>query len=403
MKNKLFCCKEIDDLIKEKKCELNSLIEAKQDDYILNVNEEEFLDFIFKKYYIEEVSFNLDEVKISSYETDTKHDKFNRVSYFFQVVVYHVPIFGNKELLKYKPSRLIIDYFPEIYLDFEEKNLCFEIEVININANGIKSRADGILNIIKERSFHINNEIGIYNNTLKDFISSTFNSRKRRIFENKKLLESLEIPIIEDKNISKSFEVPSPELVKKIKIEEPKVINKVYTPEPTINFDVYQHILKTIHDLGKAFEKYPSISKEKGEESLRDQILVHLLPRFELDASSETFNKSGRTDILMRYKNTNIFVAECKIWEGERQYLKGISQLLSYLTWRDSKTAMIVFVKRKNFSDILNKVKIITPSHDNYLGFIDEKEESWINYRFHIIGDRGREAKIAVLLFHIPK
>jgi len=402
MGTRLFGCKEIDSLIKEKKSEIKSLIEAKEEDYIIGINEEEFIDYIYGGYCIEEISFDLDKVKVSSYESDTKYNRYTREKYIFQVVVYHVPILGNKGLIKYKPSGAYINHFPEVYLDPKEGNLCFEIELINIDANTVKSRACEILNTIKKQSFHLNNEIKNYNSTLKEYIRNVFISRKKRIFKNKKMLEELEIPVIEEKNISKSFIVPTPDIIKKIKIEEPKVIDKKYIPEPTISFEIYQHILETFHDLGKLFERYPSTYKEKNEESLRDQILLYISPRFELDTSSETFNKSGRTDILMKYKNSNIFVAECKIWKGEEKYLKGITQLLNYLTWRDSKTALVVFVKNKNFSNVLNKVKLITPKHENYLGFTSEKEESWINYRFHIIGDKGREVKIAVLLFHIP-
>ena len=263
MKGKLFGSKAIGDLIKEKKSEIVCIIEAKPEDYILGVNEGEFVNYLYDKYYIEEIAFDLDNVKLSSYETDVRHDKFTRESYVFQVIVYHVPVSGNKGLLKYKPSRVFINYFPDVYLDHEEKNLCFDIEAIGIDKNTIKSKADNILDTIKKNSFHINNEVNIYNSALKDYISSIFNSRKKRIFKNKQMLESLEVPVIEEKNVAQSFIIPSPDIIKKIKIEEPKAVNNIYTSEPTISIEIYQHILNTIHDLGMAFEKYPSLYKDK--------------------------------------------------------------------------------------------------------------------------------------------
>ena len=51
---------------------------------------------------------------------------------------------------------------------------------------------------------------------------------------------------------------------------------------------------------------------------------------------------------------------------------------------------------------MVRAVKEATPTHANYLGFVDEQEESWLNFRFHINGDPNREVKLAVLLFHIP-
>ncbi len=211
----------------------------------------------------------------------------------------------------------------------------------------------------------------------------------------------MNVPIKENKNIQDTFEV---DVIKdkKIEIEEPEIKENKFSPEPRISKEIYQSILKTIYDLGKNFERYPSSYKDKDEEGLRDLILIFLQTRFDTAAATgESFNKKGKTDILLKYKISNLFIAECKVWSGEEEYLKGISQLLGYLTWRDSKAAMIVFVNKKNFTSIIEKVKEATQKHNNYLGFINETSESWINYRYHINGDRNREVKLGVLLFNI--
>ncbi len=40
-------------------------------------------------------------------------------------------------------------------------------------------------------------------------------------------------------------------------------------------------------------------------------------------ATGETFNKSGKTDILVRDGDRNVFVAECKWWELVPTWLCG--------------------------------------------------------------------------------
>jgi hypothetical protein len=65
----------------------------------------------------------------------------------------------------------------------------------------------------------------------------------------------------------------------------------------------------------------PSTYKNKGEEELRDHILLLLEPNFEGSATGETFNKSGKTDILLRYDGKNVFIGECKFWKGVRLFL----------------------------------------------------------------------------------
>jgi len=190
--------------------------------------------------------------------------------------------------------------------------------------------------------------------------------------------------------------------IKKIRVAKPRVHEKGYKPEPTLDQAIYDDIVQVLHDVGKQFERLPSTYSGKSEEDLRDHFLLYLEPRFEGTATGETFNKSGKTDILLRYEGSNIFIAECKFWRGEKSYLDTITQLLGYLTWRDSKAAIVMFVRNVDFTSVLHKAKEATTKHPNYLGKSREKDETWINYRIHINGDPNREVKLAVLFFHIP-
>lgn len=89
-----------------------------------------------------------------------------------------------------------------------------------------------------------------------------------------------------------------------------------------------------------------SVYKDKGGEDLKDHVLLTLDPNFEFgSASGETFNKSGKTDIQLRYDSSVVFIAECKFWIGEKNYLATIDQLLGYLTLRDTKAPVVIFVR----------------------------------------------------------
>lgn len=146
----------------------------------------------------------------------------------------------------------------------------------------------------------------------------------------------------------------------------------------------------------------PSTYAGKDEEHLRDHILLILEPNFEGSATGETFNKKGETDILLRHESSNVFVAELKYWHGKKAYLDTITQLLSYLTWRDSKADVVIFVSNKDFSSVLTTIRESTHEHPNYLGFVKEVDEGWFQYRFHINGDTNREVRLAVQAFHVP-
>ncbi|MBC7894618.1 MAG: hypothetical protein H7066_04345, partial [Cytophagaceae bacterium] len=71
--------------------------------------------------------------------------------------------------------------------------------------------------------------------------------------------------------------------------------------------------------------------------AIRDHFLVQLNGQYQGGATGETFNYEGKTDILIRDGDRNVFIAECKIWKGETELLKAVDQILAYLHWRDTK------------------------------------------------------------------
>jgi hypothetical protein len=150
-------------------------------------------------------------------------------------------------------------------------------------------------------------------------------------------------------------------------------------------------------------ERLPSTYSGRDEETLRDHLLLVLQPRFEGSATGETFNKKGKTDILLRHENHNIFVAECKFWGGAKQHHETIDQLLSYLTWRDSKTAIVFFIGTKAMAAPLSSIEESTPKHPCFVASAGKRDESWFRYEMCLPGDRGRRVHLAILCFHVPR
>ncbi len=73
-----------------------------------------------------------------------------------------------------------------------------------------------------------------------------------------------------------------------------------------------------------------------------------------------------------------------------------------YLTWRDSKTSIIIFVRNKDFTSVLETIKTITKKHQNFVKELNNSDESWFNYIFSLPIDKNKEIKLAVQLYHIP-
>lgn len=195
-----------------------------------------------------------------------------------------------------------------------------------------------------------------------------------------------------------TFHVKSLELTNKIGTETLDA-----SKEPAMAQYVYERILQVIYDAGKGITNHSRTHEKKSENAFRNDMLVTLGTHVKGGITGEGFNKSGKTDILVRHDGSNLFVAECKIWKGESEYIKAIDQLIGYLTLHDSKAALIIYVKNKNISNILETIANTTVKHSNHVRFVQKQYDVWIDYLFHINGDKSRLVKLAVIITHVPK
>lgn len=117
--------------------------------------------------------------------------------------------------------------------------------------------------------------------------------------------------------------------------------------------------------------------------------------------TGETFNSCGKTDILIRVEDRNIFIAECKIWGGQKQLNDAIDQLLGYLTWRDTKTSLIIFSRVKDFTAMLRTLWTTVEVHPNIKRGPQIEGDTRRRYVLRHQTDDEREIILTVLAFHI--
>ncbi|PER97021.1 hypothetical protein [Bacillus cereus] len=384
---------------------LSNSIQQEKESYILNVNEEEYINYKVAQSTVEPLNIQFNQMYAEQKEEMIPAEMYpnhffvvSGNSYPRMVLYLHIPVEGNMDLLEYTPSTRIMRTQELIIRDNE---LIFKVIHFSEEIEAINRGIEGIKDYLLRMQGYVNSDISQFNNSLREKVQRIFSSRKQELLKRGNLLAGLAVPIKKSENVPQTFSIPSPKLREKI-VTRPVVTEEGYKPEPILDMETYRAVLKIIHEMGKEFERKPSVYSDKEEEQLRDHLLMMLEPNFEGSATGETFNKAGKTDILLRHEGNNVFIAECKFWKGKGTYLKTIDQLLSYLTWRDSKAAVIMFVRNKEFSKVLETVEKETFTHANYLGFVDKEDETWFNYRFHIKGDRNREVKLAVMLYHIP-
>ncbi|MEK0326199.1 MAG: hypothetical protein QQN63_10905 [Nitrosopumilus sp.] len=138
-----------------------------------------------------------------------------------------------------------------------------------------------------------------------------------------------------------------------------------------------------------------------GEEDLRQHFLVQLNGQYEGQATGETSNFEGKTDILIRIENKNVFIAECKFWRGPESLKKTIDQLLGYTTWRDTKAAILIFNRDREFSTVLQKIPEVVKQHQNFKREISQDETNF-RYIFGHPDDMNREIIMTVMAFEVP-
>ncbi|HMH00003.1 MAG TPA: hypothetical protein VK555_01255 [Terriglobales bacterium] len=145
----------------------------------------------------------------------------------------------------------------------------------------------------------------------------------------------------------------------------------------------YKQILEIIQNMSIAMERSPTAFAKLEEEHLRFHFLIQLNGVYEGEAMGEAFNYQGKTDILVRSGGHNLFIAECKFWGGEQVLLDTTDQLFRYVTWRDTKTAVIMFVKKKtSFTTFVTQARNFMKKHSDYLSGPVEEGETRFRYMF---------------------
>jgi hypothetical protein len=210
---------------------------------------------------------------------------------------------------------------------------------------------------------------------------------------------ALGIPI-RRKDSEPTFSIPATRREKPVK--RPTVGQNKYEAEPALDEKEYRYILDILKSMSLVIERSPSSFASLDEETIRDHFLIQLNGHYEGGATGETFNASGKTDILIRVDNRNVFIAECKFWRGPKAYEEAIDQLLSYLSWRDSKCALLVFNKTKDSTAVRKKMHEVMESRPEHRKTIEYKIDGDSRYVLVKEADPGRDINVTTQIYDIP-
>lgn len=380
-------------------------ISSKGKNYILNVDETEFIEYLSEKYRIEPLNIILKSEEVSppvkSQERVNNNwgEEYLADCYNFRIK-YHFT--GKADLFAVKPNPYTYSTY-DIDVNFVDKTVSFNIKIFRQDAEEFnKAKSDAYSNAFANLN-KVNDHVIQFNSDYEKVITSIFQQAKNKYREENAFFSAINVKV--DKNTQSIFTAPT---IKKKIITQPKVSeNREFSSVPTMSKEMYLDVLKVVYDSGKSMEKKPALYLGKDEEGLRDQFLFVLETRYEgTTATGETFNRGGKADIILKYASdgSNLFIAECKIWHGSSEFLKAISQLFDrYLTWRDSKVALMLFVKNKDISNVLKIIKEDISKHEYYLQYKHDRGESSFSYEFHLPNDHDKKVELEVMIFHFDK
>jgi hypothetical protein len=381
-------------------------IEKSESEYVLNIDKAKWLEYFIGKFeqtplivYPERISQSL------AGKGRRQVSDFGRTSEVETIkIALSIPYEGTTFLLELCPSSYTLNSFSADVSGYGSGAITHTIELTDQDEQAFNAAKSRFIEFLTSNVPSINKEAENFNRQIEYNFNIAYDVRKQKALSQNSFFEKLGIAVNPDTQV-----IYQPPTITKKRIPEPTLDSgapKNYVHNPVFQDEHYQDILKIIYATFKAVEKKPSVYSVKDEEELRDYILPILETRYEsATVTGETFNKGGKTDILVRYKdNTNLFVAECKYWKGEIGFLETINQLFDrYLTWRDSKTALIFFVENKEFSKVLLSIKEAVKRHPYFVRETGSHGESSFSYIFHFPTDKGKHIYTEIMAFHFPK
>lgn len=308
---------------------------------------------------------------------------------------------GNGDLFYCSPTTSVMVYPKLDNIDVQRKLIHFTIELSELKEEIYRKEVGKVISDIKVNIPNINKDILPWDSALEGFIDSELSRFEGFISQKNSFFESIGLNV---NSQADKFITPSPVTRKSIpkpRLEETGNIKKIH---PKLKDEVYQDIITTLNNVGRAIERKPSLYKGKGEEDIRDMFLLFLETRYEgTSATGETFNKKGKSDILLRYANdgSNLFIGECKIWKGSKIFIDTIDQILGYLTWQDSKSAILLFIDNDNLENVKQAVKTDIAKHVNYIQVVQETNESF-SYIMTLPEDNSVNINMEIIFFHLP-
>jgi hypothetical protein len=374
-------------------------------DRLLNTPTDDLVAYFAQKYRVDAPVLHRDQAYV-----DQREGKVKVVDYFShgfdedahrEVMGTHVeltvPFTGDRQMFFVRPNTF--DMNPPRAI-VEEDNILLKVAGRDLKPDQVQGALNSSLGDLDKYLGWQKPAVDQFNANLLTKVRQIIETRKSKLLADRNLVAGLGFPMRARPDAARTY--AAPQVRRKIVVTPPPASQTPFKPEPVLDEANYKAILEIIQSMTLVMERSPTAFAEMGEEALRQHFLVQLNGHFEGQATGETFNHQGKTDILIRVEGRNIFIAECKFWHGEKHFIDTLNQILSYLSWRDTKAAIIVFNRNRGFSQVLAKIKEAAASHPNRKSAPQDEGETRFRCLFGNPSDPNREIILTALAFDVP-
>jgi hypothetical protein len=402
----LFSQYDLRGVIEAQKKRISDGIETVAANRLLNTTAESWVEYFRSRFELHTPA--IDEGGITVDQSEAKVDVsrdhnrmiFDRSRPFYlkgtEVTVF-VPFTGEEDLFKCAPSTRTLN---PPHGEVQGQELLLRYTRLDHDTAALKREIERDLGQIRQHLEWIAQDIAPFNSAIPQLVKEKVEARRQKLLKDQGLVGGLGFAVRRRADAPETYTVPTIRR-KATPVRAPRG-KAATTPEPALAMEEYEHILKVISNMVAVMERSPKAFKGMKEEDLRQHFLVQLNGQYEGQATGETFNFEGKTDILIRSEGRNIFIAECKFWDGPESITKAIDQLLGYSSWRDTKTALLVFNRQKNLSAVVQKVREAVNAHPNVVREIPFPSETGHRVILHHRSDKNRELVCTVLVFDVP-
>lgn len=402
----LFATHDLGRLVELQRTALREEVEGIGADRLLNTSPDDLAAYLVEKYSLACPALRREDWSASESEAriDVRHD---RSRYFRdesgprpvpgQKIEIEVPFDGDRELMFARASTFSMSP-PRASVRGSSVFVAFEIP--SDADRNVMPELERTLAAIDEHLGWVRTDADNFNRSLPAVAAQAVADRRQRILANQGRVAALGIPLKSRDGAPKTYALP--DVRRKAVPVLPQAVSLPYEPEPALAMEHYEHVLNVVQNMVQVMERSPSSFAHMGEEAIRDHFLVQLNGHFEGKATGETFNASGKTDILLREGGKNVFIAECKFWKGPKNFHETVGQLLGYAAWRDTRAAILLFNRETSLSTVIAGAKDRTGAHPNFKRWESWRHESGFRCVLHHPGDRNRELVLTVLAFDVP-